>query len=491
MATNDRPITGQRPDTRPRGYTYLPGGPAFQNPTNLIKYLRSNPGYVWKNRAWLTAQAKREFGLAGYALARNGQLTQYEGSADATGARGKLLRAWLHDPKEAAQLTKSADHPKVITVKQANGKAAPAAKGPKPKPVSGGQVTAPGEEGARIETAPTPGAVDFSDLFGAVNAPTTKVLPEAWANNGAKLFDPKMAEQLAGLQYDTEIRDTGLDRDRMGRTNAQNLTDVGNWYGQVLGAQKTASGRDAAINDAAVDSVRDAGASILSAIGGQANQGAGMVGSANAQAVGTLEALGANQEMFNEDLRPLLESERAGARTREQAQGTSRAQDLAERLASLQGERGKAKAGYQFQIDQANNGIRDNRAQRALQIRESNNGIAQQSFQNALALANAQLGAAMTGVEIQGKLADLKAGNAPATSYPFAKAPVSQRNDAYQQALSSISGDGGLTTSVPRAVQLVNQVLAGYGWSRKNPAVMALRNQILTDAGIRPDPRWR
>ena len=491
MAMNDRPVKGQRPDTRAPGYTYLPGGPAFQNPSNLVKWLRKNPGYVWKNRGWLTAQAKREFGLAGYSLAKNGQMAQYAGSADATGARGNLLRAWMHDPKEAAQLSQGAHKPKVITVKAPGAKTAPSKDAPS-KPATPGQVTAPGEEGVRIEGPAAPGAVDFSALFTGVDAPSTQMIPSVLANAGAKLYDPKLAEQLAGLQYDSEIGLVGKQQGNTRTQNEQNLADVGNWYGQVLGAQKTAAGRDAAINTAAVDSVRDAGASFLSAIGGQANQGAGQVGAANAAAVGTLEALGSAQDQYNADLRPLLEDERAGARTREQAMGSARAKDLSDRLAALQGERGKAQAGFQFQIDQSNNQIRDNRAQRALQIRESNNGIAQQNFQNALALANAQMGAALTGVQIEGKLAELNGGGRrAATSYPFAKAPVSQRNDAYNQALSAIFDGNTLTTGVPRAVQLVNQVLAGYGWSRKNPAVMAMRNQILRDAGVNPDPRWR
>jgi hypothetical protein len=348
--------------------------------------------------------------------------------------------------------------------------------------------TAPfGGEGAG---GPSP-ELDFSALLAGVNAPATRIIPEAWASGGARLHGPDVAEQLAALQFDTAIRDLGVEKDRMGRTNTQNQTDIDHWYDQVLGSQKTAAQRDAAINEAGIDSIRDSGASILSAIGGEASEGAGMVGAANASAVGTLEALAANQESYNADLRPLLQAESAGAMSRERAMGTARSHELAQRLIGLQQDRGKAKAGFQFEIDRENNGILDSRNQRAMEIRNANNGIAQQNFQNALALLSAQTGAALTGAKIQNELADAADGGGGSTSYPFAKAPVSQRNDAYNQALSSIFSEGKLTTSIPRAVQLVNQVLAGYGWSRKNPAVKALRNQILQDAGIRPDPRWQ
>lgn len=334
-------------------------------------------------------------------------------------------------------------------------------------------------------------ALDFSSLFAGVNAPSTRPLPAAWATGGARLFSNDVPEQLAAMQFDGQIAENQQLAGNAPKITAQNMADVGNWYGQVLGSQKTAAVRDSALNAAAVDSVQGAGASILSAIGGQASQGAGSVGAANQAAVGTLEALGANQEAFNNDLRPLLEAERAGARTQEMVRGTNRSKELADRLAVLQGDRGRAKAGFQFQVDQSNNAIRDTRSQRALEIRQANNGVAQQNFQNALALVNAQMGAAVTGLDIQGKLADLSGAGGKPTSYPFAKAPVSQREDAFNNALARISGGGadGKPLPYPQAVQAVRNTINGYGWSFRNPAVRSLAMNIMRQAGFNPDPR--
>jgi len=509
--TSDRPGKGNpRPDTRPEGYTFLPGGPAFQSREKMAAWMAKNPGWVYKHRSWVKSQVPRAAALGGFIIDGD-EMRQYKYD----GGKGRvkdsaLVRLWTNEAsgKGVTQMNRGRDIKAEVFVRgqkmivDKDGRLVPTKSATPTKTVTpspgaaahpdsrgGGRGAGAGDVAGATDTP----ALDLSQLFAGVTSPETQVLPTAWANSGARLFGGDVAEQLAGLQFDREIGETRLAGERMTRTNAQNEADVKNWFGQVLKSQGTAATRDAAINEAAVDSVRDAGAAILSGIGGAANEGASTVGAANAAAVGTLEALGANQEAFNADLRPLLEAEKAGALSREQAMGTARAQELSTRLAALEGERGQAKAGFQFQVDQANNAIRDTRAQRALEIRQANNSIAQQNFQNALALANAQLGAAVTGINIEKGLADLAAGpnGGKATSYPFAKAPVSQRNDAYNQALSSIMVDGTLTTSVPRAVQLVNQVLAGYGWSRKNPAVMALRNQILQDAGIRPDPRWR
>lgn len=326
--------------------------------------------------------------------------------------------------------------------------------------------------------------LDFSALFQGVNMPGTRIIPESFAKGGAKLFGADVAENLAGLQFDTPIRDIGIQQDRMKQTNEQNLADVGNWFGQVLKSQGAASARDAAINDAAVGSVRDAGAAILGAIGGEAAGGAGTVGAANAQAVGTLEALGANQEAYNEDLRPLLEAERAGAKSRERAMGTSRAQDLANRLVSLQEERGRAKAGLQFEIDKSNNSILDNRNTRAMEIRQANNGIAQQNFQNALGLINAQMGAAFTGAKIQSELAG------PGGEEKFRKDGPSKHADAINAGLGALrNGPDGKPIPYPRAVQTIRNLLNGYGWSFRNPAVKTLALNIMREAGYSPDPR--
>lgn len=503
MAIGDRPGKGNpRPDTRPKGYTFLPGGPAFQSREKMAEWMAKNPGWVYKHRSWVKSQAPRAAAIAGFII--NGdEVRQYKYDGGKGRVRdSELLRLWTSEasPKGVAQMNRNRDIKAEVFVRgqkvtdkegrfvppKANAKSAagPGPKGPKPQ--------GSGAAGATGDVAPSNAVIDFSTLLAGVNSPETQVVPTAWANGGARLLDPKMAEQLAGIQFDGQIADLEAQQGVNTRQTAQNDTDIRNWFGQVLGSQATAVQRDKAATAAGVESVQGAGQALLSAIGGQAAGGAGTVAAAGQNAVGTLQALGTAQEQFNNDLRPLLEAEAAGARTREQAAGSQRAHELAQRISTLRGDRGRAQTGFQFEIDQANNQIRDNRQSRAIDIRNQNNAIAQQNFQNALALAQAQMGAAMTGLEFEQGVAELNgAGAGKETSFPWGKAPVSQKNAAYNQAVSAIFDGERLRMNVPQAVRTVNQIINGFGWSRKNPAVMALRNQILQDAGIRPDPRWR
>lgn len=313
-------------------------------------------------------------------------------------------------------------------------------------------------------------------------------LSEGLARQGARPLDATLAGVLAGMQFDPAIHEIETEAAIAPAVTDQNIHDIHTWFNQVLGSQKKAGERDAAINDAGESSMEESAARILSSLGGEANTGAGVVGAAGIEAVGTLKAIGTAQEQYNADLAPLLQVEAAGAKSREQALGSSRKLELASKLASLKGQRGQAEAAARFDIDRENNSIRDRQIERLMQIRMANNALSQQEFQNQLAATEAEMAALLTGAKVTDLLApkDSKPGH-----YPFAKAPVSQRNDAYQQALSSIfDADAGKPrVEYPQAVQTVRNTLNGYGWSFKNPAVRQLALQIMRDAGYNPDPR--
>ena len=337
----------------------------------------------------------------------------------------------------------------------------------------GGQLTGAGNLGP----VPPTGVVTLA-APGAGAGPAYAPLRPGQVPQGAQMFDPGFADQMAAA-YDPMISNLQRNREAALRAAEMNAQETRGWYDQVVGSLGKAAGRDKQINSAARESMTDATQAILSSLGGVANEGAGVVGAAGTEAVGTIAALGSAQEQYNEDLAPLLQGEGAGMATRVRSQGSKNAAELASRLAEAQGQRGGARAEAMLQIAQMNNDIRNGRADRSMQLRQYNDQLAQQGFNNQMTMAQAQLAALGLDAQLRG------GGRSPAaTSYPYAKAPQSTRVGATNQATDAIQG-----MSYPEALQTVNQILRGYGWSLKNPAVLSLRNQILAEAGIKVDPR--
>jgi hypothetical protein len=308
-------------------------------------------------------------------------------------------------------------------------------------------------------------------------------ISEGLAQQGATLMPGDAADKLAGLEYDTQLRDLGIEKARQPVQQRQNEADIGNWYDQALTSQATAGERDKEINAAGTASVTDAVSRILSSLGGGANEGAGVVGAAGATAVGTLAALGSNQERYNADLVPLLQTERSGALSRERAMGSTRAQDLALKLSGLQGEKGASRASHQLEMQQYNNEIRDRRLERLMQIRAANNSLAQQQFQNKLALGEADMAAKGLGLRL---MSAMKPANPQA-----AIAKASQ--NVIQMFADPNSGE------VSRRGQSIQQVVAqvknGYaqaGLQLNDPAVQqamyATTRTVLPNVAV--DARW-
>ena len=484
-----KPTPKPKGHSGPRGIVADPRGGGLLNPKTGQKMSTVAPQARPVNVRGLQAQLRR----AGYAIQQDGRMgpltkaaladyLQLRGGASISPALSQALKGTVITGKRNPKAWNARFAPKSVVARPQDVDRRGNAK----TTFGGGQAPSGGGSSAAA------GSLDLRGLAAAAGPGGTTPIALALAQGGAKLFDPKMAETLAGLQYDGQIRDLGIERERTSRQNQQNARDIDAWYDQVLASRATAAGRDAAINKAAQGSIKDASAAIVSALGGSANAGAPMVAAAGQEAVGTLGALGSAQEQYNADLAPLLQAEAAGAKSREAAMGSTRMQDLALRLSSLQGERGQAVAANRLNLQGQNNAILDNRATRGLEIRQMNNSLAQQEFQNRLALANAQLSAMVTGAELQG-MAGGAGAKAPKGSFQDTTANV--RNNLFNQGVGAIldPNTGGLVKglSVPGAVQRVNQIIAGLGWTRKDPNVLAFRNAILQAAGIRPDHRWR
>lgn len=288
-------------------------------------------------------------------------------------------------------------------------------------------------------------------------------ISEQIANYGTML-DPKMADAIAGQQFDPQIREAQLTLAKDPLLAAQNQKDIGSWYQQVLDSQQTAAGRDTAASTAGVGSMTDAAKALVASLGGSANMGAGNVAAAGQNGVDTAAALGSVQDQYNNDLRPILQNEKAGMLTNQSNKDTalSRADQLA--LENFQGQRGQALTAAQMQIRDANNGLAGNRANMLVGIKGQNNALAQQGFTNSLSLAQAQIAAMMSGLQIQ--TAQAKAGKA-ANPSGFMYASPTTKNSAYQQALASLydpTSHQKLKLTPQQASTRVNSVLSGFGW---------------------------
>lgn len=187
-----------------------------------------------------------------------------------------------------------------------------------------------------------------------------------------------MAETLAGYQFDPQIQELLTQIQQGGRDEKQHQHDIGHWYDQVEGAQKTAADRDTEASTHAHEVTTNALNGILQSLGG--SRGAGVVGAAGLNDLTELAAQGASQERYNADMAPLLKEESAGAHSREAALASQRSTALNTQLTGVRGQRGQAKAKALMDIIQANN-----------QGRQTN-------FQNRLAVQNAKLASASLGL---------------------------------------------------------------------------------------------
>lgn len=503
MARSDSPRDVRSFGPRGDGSVSLPGGKRFANTRALIRFLRNNPAYAYKHRGWLMASVPTAFSEAGYvAKPGSGEMQQFDSPVRENQQGGRLIRSWFPEGSQKAKTArqqpesftqfgtsvtvvgKGGKQTRVATAGGAGGRGTRPSKPSKPAKPARPAAAMPTQTGPDVPALPT---LDVSGLA-ALDPSTGIIIPTALADDGAKPFDAaKVANTLAGLEFDPVIAELVAGQQVTGRQNSQNERDIRNFYKQVLGSQAKAAKRDADISEAGVDSIEDATANIVSSLGGGANQGAGMVGAAGASAVGTLGALKTAQDQFNADIRPLLEAERAGSLSRERAAGTARLHDLATRLATARGQKGQAEAARRFEVTQANNEILDRILDRKLGIVGANNQTRQTRFSNAFGLEQAKIAAAISGVELTNStLAALSRaageGEREPRTVPYALSPQALKDDAYNSFANRVESLklAGLTPQ--EAFKAASTFFPrGYGWSMKNPAVAQLARDAIAE----------
>jgi hypothetical protein len=309
------------------------------------------------------------------------------------------------------------------------------------------------------------GTVDLSGPAGLATNVGTKI-PLGLANFG-KMIDPATADAIAGAQFDPQIAESKLVLSHDPLQALQDTKDINSWYQQALNSLDTAAGRDTAGEQSGIKSIQDATSALVSSLGGSANAGAGLAASAGQNASGTLAAIGAADDQYNNDLSPLIKAEQAEQALSQTNKDKNQQQSDQVALENLQGQRGQALTSAQDQIRQENNALAQARAQESASIRGSNNSLAQQGFSNALSLAQAQIAAMISGLNVQTKSATLDKALHPNA---FLNASPTVKDAAYQQALGSLydpTTKQKMNLTPQQAQTRVSSILAGFGW---NPA---------------------
>jgi hypothetical protein len=346
---------------------------------------------------------------------------------------------------------------------------------------SGGSLDSAGND-VTSQYAPPSGDVNLDPQKKLADNLGTPI-SEQIANYGTML-DPKSADAIAGQQYDPQIAEAQYRLAQDPIQGKQNQADIGSWYQQVLDSQKTAGERDTAASTAGVGSISDAAKALVASLGGSANMGAGNVAAAGQNGVDTAAALGTVQDQYNNDLRPILQNQKAGMLTNQTNKDELLSRQDLLGLQGLQGQRGDALTQAQMQIRDANNSLAGNRANMLVGIKGQNNALAQQGFQNSLALAQAQIAAMMSGLQIQ--TAQAKAAKAMDPN-AFINATPTTKNNAFQQALSAMT-DHATNQWIPhltpeQARGRVAAVVSSFGWNPSSPQVAPFVQNIVSQYG--------
>jgi hypothetical protein len=324
----------------------------------------------------------------------------------------------------------------------------------------GGVLTAPGG-GAAPKPSKAPvvkkggAGIDLSTL-GNIGANIGVDTPEAFA------------DAIAQGESGQAVTDAQRQIDQAPGQYAQNTHDIGHWYDQVLASQATAAGRDKDIGAAGTGSIRDAVAAMVASLGGSANEGSGQVASTGQMDADMMQALATNQDQYNQDIRPLMQAEAAGAQTRETVRQSNDMRDLQNKLTDAKTAKGAA------------------RIRALMQIRQQNNALAQQRFENQLNLSNAREAAMMNGLKIA------SAGQVSVSPNTLAKASNGAMNQfvAYDDQGNQLPGYNTKKYNPQQVVKMVNNSYLGMGLNLKDPRVAQSAMATLRGLGINPDPRW-
>jgi hypothetical protein len=427
-----------RNDANNKALYGLPGVPRrFTSRAQVITFLKNSPAYAKKQRGWLNAHHKALFNEAGYAIdPKTQQITKYVAPPTAA--------------ERAAAAAKAAK----------TGSAPTGASSP-----SGGTRASGGGTGAGSSDTESNNSGLFDQIAGLdpnTGTPMTRGMIDAIVNG---TYNPQMSEV----------------RREIGRNPAQlktNLADIARWYGDSIKGVEQAKTRGADMTKSVADATTGNAKSILESIGGAAALGAQGVAQSGANAAGTIQALGAVDQSFLNDIQPLLQGEAANASTSETARMGNLLQGYKQRLSDLAVQKGGARA----------TGVSE-----ALKY---NSDLGQQAFTNKVGLIQTAGALALDNAKAQNYLADqqAKADKATATGNKTILATIQKANSQANQygydpaELYAQYPKGGLAPG-----ELVSNVLNTYRANSlplTDPRVRSAAAALIQTYGYKVDPKW-
>ena len=171
--------------------------------------------------------------------------------------------------------------------------------------------------------------------------------------------------------------------------SAQNVKDIGNWYGDVNDSFAKALTRSTALNQRVGGEQLAAEQGLLSSIGGSATPAGATVAAAGRAADAGLRQSGLAEEQYLSDVQPLIKAEGVGASARQKAL-------LSQTLAGMN-------SAYAQSLLEAKSGNLQDKLNLELQIYGNNNNLAQTRYGNQVAGAQNILATLMGLPDIKGK----------------------------------------------------------------------------------------
>lgn len=257
-----------------------------------------------------------------------------------------------------------------------NAKGAPSqTKGPVRNPI-GNQPGAPGAKKGGVKKAKTTNARNQRVVGNAIGK--ANVQKTVNVNAGAKA--------AGAAQFGAAISDNRLQQAEQGRTGAQDLADITNWYAALAKQNAAGAQMNQAQTAAAGQHVQNIASSLIDQIGGSANQDSGTIANHGIDALAALLGTGQTQANFEQNRAEADTAAQAGQMSAQQALNSQAMTGLQQALRDLQIQRGAAVTLAKQQLQQQNNAAR------------------QGNFGNRISALDARIGAAQAAgnMQIQG-----------------------------------------------------------------------------------------
>lgn len=351
----------------------------------------------------------------------------------------------------------------------------------------------------------------FTAVLGDTNAlaagANTGVLTDSRSAGriGTLLDRLKAGDAAVETGFGQTLRDSTREVANLPGRNAQSLADVKNWYDQVASKQAEGAKSTGTMADSLIAAQMAEGASVVNALGGDANLGAGDVAKVGADQAANLRALKLIGASGASELAGAIGSEGLSARIRERVRGENALTTARNTLSDTTAKAGAARTAAEMAADEANNQIMQQRFENTTHVVDSNNAIRQQRFQNTVAAAQARIAALAAVPDLATATAQANFamsnptaaftkssadGKSKVAKGSWANTSAKDKGAVANQATTAIQGLSEKGASMDEIVRTVNSIYRAQGWSLANPRVVKAIRSTLEGMGFRTKDEW-